>query len=125
MYAGRLGATEHPDAPQALERRMTHPVTTFAATAPGRVPANARSRYSCGRTRSVTHSVASVKSSFYNRVAIFLEMRRAPFHYSVIGWDTRIHLAPGLAECHLLNDDVSASSSRGGTAGAWAPAGDE
>jgi hypothetical protein len=92
---------------------------------PGGVAANVHPRRSSGRTHPARHATDPMKSTFCNPVEIFLEMRRAPFHYSVIGWDTRMHLAPGLADCHLLNDDVSASSSRGGTAGARASAGGE
>jgi hypothetical protein len=38
-------------------------------------------------------------------MANFLEMRGAGFHYSVIGGFAMIDLAPGLADCHLLNPE--------------------
>jgi hypothetical protein len=98
---------------------MTHPAATFEAVAPGSGAPNVYPQRSRDQTRSARHPADAMKSTFYDRVEILLEMRRAPFHYSVIDGDARIRQAPGHADCHLLNDDVSASSSRGGTAGAW------
>jgi hypothetical protein len=145
MYAKRFRATEHPDAPQGSKTRMTHPAPTFAAKAFGCVAANVHSdsirrRTRCTRPAPIRNApgeyrsaddapadnaIERLKSTFYDRVEIFLEIHRVAFHYSVIGGDAKFRQAPGLADCHLLNDDVSASSSRGATAGAWAPAGDE
>jgi hypothetical protein len=57
-------------------------------------------------------------------VAIFLEKRHSRFHYSVIDLDARINLAPEIADCHVLNAELSASSSRGDNVVARAQAGD-
>ena len=61
---------------------------------------------------------------FFRRVANFLEMRDVVLHYSVIGGQAMIDPAPGLADCHLLNDEAEAHPWVD-AAGACAQAGEE
>jgi hypothetical protein len=78
MYAERLGAAEHPDAPQGLEGRMTHPATTFAATAP-QERCRDRSAQTLPRPDRLGPSCHGLNEIYFlQSVAIFLEMRRAP-----------------------------------------------
>jgi hypothetical protein len=104
---------------------MTHLTAISAATACGQPPV----AHPTERKPSVPAAPACpapnwAESLFYSRVANFLEMRGAAFHYSVIGGQAIVALAPGLADCHLLNDEIEALS-RGDAAGARAQAGEE
>jgi hypothetical protein len=58
------------------------------------------------------------KPVFYRRMANFLEMAVAAFHYSVTGGYAAIDMAPGLASRPRLIDDVTASAARGDAADA-------
>jgi hypothetical protein len=105
---------------------MTHLTATDAATAHRQVVALDRSgRKHRRRTRPLCATAAPAKSVFDSRVANFLEMRTAAFHYSVIGGYAKISLAPGLADSHLLIDEVAASDLWADGAGALARAGGE
>jgi hypothetical protein len=109
-----------------LDRRMTHLAATFAENPHPRVTASLRpAPMSRVRIHAASHAPCSAESTIYGDVAIFLVKRLAPFHYSVIGSDARVGLAPGIAGCHVLNAVRSASSPRGDYAAARAPAGDK
>ena len=109
-----------------LDRRMTHLAAAFAENPHPRVAANLRpapvSRF---RTLAASHASGSGEYTIHSVVAIFLEKRLASSHYSVIGPDAKIGLAPEIAGCHVLNAALSASSSRGDYAAARASAGDK
>jgi hypothetical protein len=125
MYSEGAGATE-PDAPQAWIGRMTHLAASFAENAHPRVTASLRpAPMSRVRSHAASHAACSAVSTIYSDVAIFLETRLTSFHYSVIGSDVRIGLAPEIAGCHVLNAARSASSSRGDYAAARPPAADK
>lgn len=64
------------------------------------------------------------RSIFCSPVANLLETRRGGSHYSVIDALAATALVAGLAGCHLLIDEVSASHGRGDSAGAQAQAGE-
>lgn len=114
------------DASQGLERRMTHPTATRTATDLGRPSAGNMSEPRLGsRIHHARRAPDWADSVFYSRFANFVELQHAAFHYSVIGGNALIALAPGLNGSHLLNDEVSASNSRGDTAGQSASAADQ
>jgi hypothetical protein len=105
---------------------MTHLAATLAESAQTKVTANLRPALkSHVQTPAAPDTSGSAVSTIDSPVAIFLEKRRAPYHYSVIGLDARISLAPEIADCHVLNAEVSASSSRGDNVVARAPAGND
>jgi hypothetical protein len=93
---------------------MTHLAATLAESAQTKVTANLRPALkSHVQNPAAPDTSGSAVSTIDSPVAIFLEKRRASFHYSVIGLDARISLAPEIADCHVLNAELSASSSRG------------
>jgi hypothetical protein len=101
---------------------MTHLAATLAER---KVPANFQPALKFRvRTLADPNASGSAVPTIYSRVAIFLEKRCASFHYSVIDLDARISLAPEIADCHVLNAALSASSSRGDNVVARAPPGD-
>jgi hypothetical protein len=108
------------------DRRMTHLAATFAENPHPRVAANLRpAPVSRVRPYAASHASGSGENTIHSDVAIFLEKRLASSHYSVIGPDAKIGLAPEIAGCHVLNAALSASSSRDDYAAARAPAGDK
>jgi hypothetical protein len=104
---------------------MTHLAATLAEIAQSRAIANVRPALkSCVLRLTAADGSGLSDSRIYSHAAIFLEKRRAPFHYSVISPDARIAQASEIANCHVLNAALSASSSRGDNVVACAPAGD-
>ena len=109
-----------------LDRRMTHLAAAFAENLHRRVATNLRpAPVSRVRTQAASHASGSAEYTIHRDVAIFLEKRLASPHYSVIGPDAKIGLAPEIVGRHVLNAALSASSSPGDFAAARAPAGDK
>jgi hypothetical protein len=97
---------------------MTQPTASIAATAPGSMRAIDR----VSHRHLVPQPAISV---FYSPVANFLELRRAAFHYSVIGVHAMNTLAPGLGDRHTSYDGSAAPNTRGDVAGVRPRAGYE
>jgi hypothetical protein len=126
MYVFRGRGCNRTGCTAGLDRRMTNLAGTFAENTHSRVAASLRpGPISRVRTHPASRDSCSAESTIFSDAAIFLEKLLAPFHYSVIGSDARISLAPEIAGCHVLNAARSASSSLGDNAAARASAGDK
>ena len=120
MYSERNGATEH----GASRKPITYLGATFAAGPPLRGSPHPLSRGgpAAALARFLMHQKGLGR--YCNLIATALKCTPCPFTVARRA-DAWTGLAPEIADCHVLDAALSASSSRGDYVAARAPAGDK